>query len=330
MIEKRWRVGVDSMIKEKRGGRDKVLPQILNLKSRREVVRYNIPNLPFYIKRNWLCEYPNKSAVVHCHTDVEFMVVVKGRMNYSVNGKEYLLTEGKGIFVNSNQLHYGCSKENEDCEFICVIIPISLVEMYSVIYEKYVKTIIEDERCPCLSIDEKNPYGLKIISDIKILNTIIEHQAEDIELSIMQRVFHIWKYLYRLMKNAYDAKEQKHEKYIKELRNMTFYIHKYYMEKLTLEEIAEAGNVCRSNCCKIFQKLLHKSPITYLTEYRIAKSLELLNNSSMNITEIAFCCGFSSTSYYIKKFRHMMGCSPLQYKKNPGSLLDNIENVYID
>lgn len=324
------KVGVDNMIREKRGESSISCPQILNLKNRRETVQYNVPQLPFYVKRNWLCVYPNKSAVVHWHTDVEFMVAIKGRMNYSVNGKEYLLTEGKGIFVNSNQFHYGYSKESEDCEFICVIIPISLLEPYSVIYEKYVKTIIEDERCSCLPIDEKNPFGLKIMSDIKILNAIIEHQDEDMELSIVQRVFHIWKYLYRLMKNVYDTKEQENAKYIKELRNMIFYIHKYYTEKLTLEGIAEAGNVCRSNCCKIFQKLLHKSPITYLTEYRIAKSLELLNNSSMNVTEIAFCCGFSSTSYYIKKFRQMMGCSPLQYKKNPVGSLDSIESVYID
>lgn len=318
------------MIREERAVSSMPCPQILNLKNRRETVQYNVPQLPFYVKRNWLYGYPNKSAVVHWHTDVEFMIVLKGRMNYSVNGKEYLLTEGKGIFVNSNQFHYGYSKENENCEFICVIIPLSLVEPYFAIYEKYVKTIIEDERCSCLPIDEKNPFGLKIISDIKILNAIIEHQDEDMELSIVQRVFHIWKYLYRLMKNAYDAKEQENAKYIKELRNMIFYIHKYYPEKLTLEEIAEAGNVCRSNCCKIFQKLLHMSPITYLTEYRIAKSLELLNNSSMNVTEIAFCCGFSSTSYYIKKFRQMMGCSPLQYKKNPVGSLDSIESVYID
>ncbi len=307
-----------------------VCPQVLNLKNRREAVQYNIPQLPFYVKKDNLAVYPNKSAVVHWHTDVEFMVALKGRMKYSINGKEYLLTEGKGLFINSNQFHYGYSKDNEDCEYICVIIPLSLLEPYPEVYEKYVRTIIEDERYAYLPIDEKNPFGLKIISDIKILNAMMEHQDEDIELGIIQRVFHIWKYLYRLVKNAHDVEEQEHEKYIKELRNMVFHIHKYYTEKLTLEEIADAGNVCRSNCCKIFQELLHKSPITYLTEYRIAKSLELLNNSSMNITEIAFCCGFSSTSYYIKKFRHMMGCSPLQYKKNPGGSLDNIESVYID
>ncbi len=305
-------------------------PMILNVKSRKESVQYNIPELPFYAVRNYLSVYPNKSAVVHWHTDVEFIVILSGRMNYSVNGREYLLTKGRGIFVNSNQFHYGYSKDDENCEFICIIIPLSLMTPYSAIYERYVQPIIENERCSCLSIDEKNPFGLKIISDIKILNSLIENKDEEMELSIIQRVFHIWKYLYRLMKNENDAKENGNEKYIKELRNMIFFIHKYYAEKITLEEIAEAGNVCRSNCCKIFQKLLHKSPITYLTEYRIAKSLELLNNSAMNVTEIAFCCGFSSTSYYIKKFRHMMGCSPLQYKKSPVSSSDSIESVYID
>lgn len=302
----------------------------MNVKNKKETVSYNVTELPFYIKREWTSSYPNKSAVLHWHTDMEFLVVLQGEMNYCVNGVEYNLEEGKGIVVNSNQMHYGYSEESQNCEFICAIVPLSLLEPYATVYEKYVAPVVEDECNPCFVIDEKNPFGLKIISDIKILSAVVDSKESDKELSILQRIFHIWKYLYRFRKNACDAKEQENVKYMKELRNMVFYIHKNYSEKLTLEEIAEAGNVCRSNCCKIFQVVLHKSPITYLTEYRIAKSLELLSNSPMSVTEIAFCCGFSSTSYYIKKFRYMMGCSPLQYKKKPEGTNNPIESVYID
>ena len=68
---------------------------------------------------------------------------------------------------------------------------------------------------------------------------------------------------------------------------MVGYIQKNYKNKITLSEIAVSGNVCRSNCCKIFQSLLNKSPITYLMEYRLDKSIKLLKISSYSVTEIA-------------------------------------------
>ena len=72
--------------------------------------------------------------------------------------------------------------------------------------------------------------------------------------------------------------------------------------------------MCRSSCCKLFREYLHKSPVTYLTEYRIRRSMELLD-SSAPITEIAMNCGFSGASYFAETFRRVAGCTPGEYRK---------------
>ena len=71
----------------------------------------------------------------------------------------------------------------------------------------------------------------------------------------------------------------------------------------------------------IFQKILHTTPMTYITKYRISTALSLLQNTTLSITEIALSVGFNSSSYFSKIFREYMGSTPLQYRKNLSSII---------
>ncbi|WP_419766674.1 helix-turn-helix domain-containing protein [Acinetobacter baumannii] len=53
-----------------------------------------------------------------------------------------------------------------------------------------------------------------------------------------------------------------------------------------------------------------------MINYRIQKSLPLLQERGSNVTEVAFKVGFNSSSYFIEKFRKSMNMTPLAYKKN--------------
>jgi len=55
--------------------------------------------------------------------------------------------------------------------------------------------------------------------------------------------------------------------------------------------------------------------VSYLTEYRISKSIELLADSSRSMTEIAWKCGFSGSSYFTETFRKRLGCTPTEYRE---------------
>ena len=52
----------------------------------------------------------------------------------------------------------------------------------------------------------------------------------------------------------------------------------------------------------------------YLSNYRLEKSVFLLRNTAMSITEIAYACGFSNTSYFCELFRERYGTSPGKYR----------------
>lgn len=95
--------------------------------------------------------------------------------------------------------------------------------------------------------------------------------------------------------------------------------HTHYAEKIFLDDIARAGQLSRSECCRYFKRILKKTPLNYVTDYRILKSLILLQQSESNVTDVAYHVGFNSTSYFIDKFRKSMNMTPLAYKKYKNS-----------
>lgn len=61
------------------------------MKDDSEIVQYNNPNIPFYLKKGKLSIYPNMSALCHWHEDIEYIKILKGHMTYYVNGNKFLI-----------------------------------------------------------------------------------------------------------------------------------------------------------------------------------------------------------------------------------------------
>ena len=93
------------------------------------------------------------------------------------------------------------------------------------------------------------------------------------------------------------------------------YIQEHYAEKITLEELAEQIHLCRSESCRLFKRYMNASIFDYLLDYRVERSLPLLRDDRLDVTQIAGMTGFSNPAYFAKIFRRKMGCTPFQYRK---------------
>ncbi len=58
-----------------------------------------------------------------------------------------------------------------------------------------------------------------------------------------------------------------------------------------------------------------KTFIELVNEFRIQQSCTLLIESDLTISQIAYESGFSTLSFYNKKFSEIMQLSPSQYRK---------------
>ena len=69
------------------------------------------------------------------------------------------------------------------------------------------------------------------------------------------------------------------------------------------------------NAAVIFKQMMNMTITEYLLEYRLSRSMELLEKKDLNISEIAEMTGFCTVSYYITAFKRKTGDTPLEYRK---------------
>ncbi|MDQ0253538.1 AraC-like DNA-binding protein [Evansella vedderi] len=145
------------------------------------------------------------------------------------------------------------------------------------------------------------------------INQLIKENPPYYEIDISQHLTFIWKNL--IMNGVQLVYEQTEMLKNHRMKQMLNWIHTHYSEKILLDDIARAGGLSRSECCRYFKRTLKKTLLNYVTDYRIQKSLLLLQQSETNVTDVAYQVGFNSTSYFIDKFRKSMKMTPLAYKK---------------
>ncbi len=277
-----------------------------------ERLYYNIPDFPLYVYKGTLHQFDKYAAACHWHPDLEFILVLDGAMEYFVNGQTVYLSKGNGIFVNRKRLHYGFSADKTDCLYITVLVhPILLGE-----------SLPAGKAC----LDEK--FGSDN-EDYILLTAQTSWQAEVLFLlnQIYDEMHSGKRSLLRLLSQAVSlcACIEEHIQHISGhneaeeswmiIRKMTGYIHQHYDLKMTIDDIAAAGTVCRSKCYELFNKYVGQTPNNYLFQYRIQKGREMLRETKRPICEIAIACGFQTASYFSYVFRKEMGIIPQDFRK---------------
>jgi transcriptional regulator GlxA family with amidase domain len=79
--------------------------------------------------------------------------------------------------------------------------------------------------------------------------------------------------------------------------------------------MAEAALMSKSNLTRKLKELIGLTPGDFLKEARIKKATELLKNTNMNISEIAYMCGFNDPKYFSKVFKSSIGKTPSEYRE---------------
>jgi AraC-like DNA-binding protein len=81
----------------------------------------------------------------------------------------------------------------------------------------------------------------------------------------------------------------------------------------TLKKLAERVGMSRSVFALRFKETVGKTPMEYLTRWRMLLAADRLKNSDDSISAIALSLSYESESAFGKAFRRVMGCSPRQY-----------------
>ena len=81
---------------------------------------------------------------------------------------------------------------------------------------------------------------------------------------------------------------------------------------LSVKELAEIAGVSVRQLERNFQKAVGQSPIAFYRSLRLRRSKALVEQTDMQITEIAICCGFGGSTSFAKMYLREFGITPRQ------------------
>ena len=296
---------------------------------------YEIPGFSVYLKKNKFPEDRPFCVTDHWHDEIEFVYVTSGSVQYMVEGKNMVLRENQGLFINSRKLHVASPNKETPCEFYCAILHPMLLCSSKYVDQNYVEPIIKNDSIRYLLFDntesnttvssgvsEKNGVAdreksQKALELIERMHRMVEEGKQ--ELLIQSLFFELWKIVFDSI-STYEKPTVKPSHHLSTLKEMISYIQQNYKDVITLDDISSSGNVGKTMCTSLFNTYVNKTPIEFLRDYRIQQSIVLLTTTDLSVTDICYETGFSSASYYSECFRKATGFTPLKYRQHHSDL----------
>ncbi|WP_426478435.1 AraC family transcriptional regulator [Chryseobacterium sp. CBSDS_008] len=98
------------------------------------------------------------------------------------------------------------------------------------------------------------------------------------------------------------------------LNEITADLRKRISEPLTLQDIAEKFGLSVRSLTRLFQNKLHISFIQYIKMLRIIRAMELIKNTNLTVTELAYEVGYSNISAFSNTFFQLTNMRPTEFK----------------
>lgn len=253
--------------------------------------------------------HPKYEMVMHWHNNIEIIKIVKGTLNLSLNNEKYIAQEGETYFVNSEVLH-GAIPNN--CVYQCLVFNLEFLKNGNSTCD----TFLEDLLSHHTYVFEKLTHHTLL----PIIDKLFYSMDSTLEGYQFLTIGAINELLAQIKINKlYDSKTlesvDKDAKNANKLKKTLYFMRANFDKDLTIKDIAEVSGFSIKYFCLFFKKETGKTPFEYLNDYRIEKASTKLLTTDLEITQIAYSCGFNDLSYFIKTFKKIKNITPKNYRK---------------
>lgn len=301
-----------------------------------ELISYENPEYP--VKVTFLelneNEYRNTDAYEMSVDAIVVLIVNNGTLRVSSGSMIYTIETGKGIIINKNVSHKLWLASKESCGLYCVMFSEKLIFPEPSLYEKYAKIFVEDMTLPFIQLTEKSLRDETVIDGLNRIIAINLVKKKGYEIVTKAIMCNVWLLIqeYAELKNGDRDSAAQSSLDEKRVRIACNYIAEHYAEIVTLDDIAECINLSPGECCRCFKRVMMKSPIQYLLEFRTYSAARIIYKNPKeadSMADLSLMTGFNHPSYFNKVFRKNMQCTPSEFKKMIREDPDKAERIYI-
>lgn len=255
--------------------------------------------------------HPQYHMRIHWHVEFEFIRVLEGTLQLTIDEQEFCIPENSVVFIPSGALHSGIPQDN--CVYDCIVLDPNMLMNKSDSSCKLIRKIMNHDLDIQSVYDDTN-------NDIReIIWTLFDAIASKItgyQLVVQGTLYQFFGIaIGQNCQSELSLHTPRDIKRITQLKTALEFIENSYASNITLKNMSDSVQMTPKYFCRFFHQMTHRSPIDYLNYYRIERACYLLLTTSQSVTEIAYNVGFNDLSYFIRTFKKYKGITPKQYLK---------------
>ena len=216
----------------------------------------------------------------------ELTILLKGTLEYYVNGEPILLRSGDMVYIPEGALR----ARREETEV-----------------GDYISFNFQSEEPWELPHHIQGALTNEIRLQVALCDELMQKYSPDHE----DKITHVLACLLLTLQSHLKAKSL-HPLVAQILR----YLHENIAQRITLADIGQHTFFSPVYCDTVFKQEMGRSIIDYLLEKRIDEAKKLLIEDTVPLRQVAEAVGFSDYNYFSRIFKKRTGVSPLAYKKS--------------
>ncbi len=253
---------------------------------------------------------------LHWHEDFEVIWVTSGSVDVFINTSKHILKKGCGVFINAGVLHSVSARCTDCCMIRSFVFHPRLIGSIDSIYrQEYLEPVIQNKKLPFVFLRPACVWENKILTlSVSVWDRLHEEQS-GFEIYVRNELSEIILYLLQNHARCETRINPGNLRNSDRIKIMLQYILTHYSEEISITDLAATSIISASEVLRCFHSTIHVTPVQYIKQLRIEKAAELLADTDLSSVEIAFQCGFQSSSYFTKTFREIKGRTPLDYRR---------------
>ena len=249
---------------------------------------------------------------------IQFHFCISGSITFNYNKGAYnlKLDEGKFLTLYNPEKHLTIDASlTKNSKVISVLIPI--VEFHKLFSSSSSDIPFFENK----SLNQKH-YSENLISNsiLIVLNQIIKNDMDNSTRSLLYKakIYELFSLIFKKTKEI-DLDQcpfLKNDENLKKIAKAKDVILKDIKNPPSLIELSKTIDLSLKNLKKGFKEIYGKPVYKYLFDFKMERAKQLLSNGNLNVNEVSYDLGYSSSSHFIAAFKKKYGITPRTYINN--------------
>lgn len=257
------------------------------------------------------------TEVRHTHDFCELALITRGNAMHWLEGADFPITAGDVFVLQGKQSHY--YHERQNLEMINIMFDPAQLELpenrlrkipgYRALFQLEPIFRKQHRFASHLRINRMAlAHAERIANEME---TEVKAKTDGYEVAMFTKFVELVVYLSRL----YQETESTSAEALLRVAKVIGCIEDEFPSPWKVEDFARMAHMSRSNFMRVFRTATGQTPIDYLLQRRLQKSVQLLTQSNRSISQIAFDIGFNDSNYFTRQFKRAHQLSPLAYRR---------------